>query len=402
MMYLSRIYPRICRRFFLPLALGVCSWYASAALASEEVPSFVTQFEHYVAEHVAPQVPGAALAIVADGKLHVLKGYGVREAGSDQPVTADTVFRLASVSKPIAATAAGLLVQNRQLTWDTRVYDTLQHVRFKNSKYGQQITLQDLLAHTSGLVPQAYTNLIENNVPYEEVVQRLEAVDFSCPPKTCYGYQNVVFSLAGDIIAAATGSTFETFVKEQLFSPLGMYSASFGIDDLLKNTNYAAPHIFRDGKWKTVKVNRNYYNIAPAAGANASINDMGKWLLAHMGQRPDVLTEQTLDELHSKVVRTAVARSHYGQQPTMVKTWYGLGWRVFDVGAHHHFVHHGGWVQGYRTEMVFNRELNIGMVFLTNSETRLARDVIFQFVNAYERERQQQMLLPEQMITQKH
>jgi beta-lactamase class C len=76
----------------------------------------------------------------------------------------------------------------------------------------------------------------------------------------------------------------------------------------------------------------------------------------------------------------------------MVKTWYGLGWRVFDAGTHHHFVHHGGWVQGYRAEMVFNRELNIGMVFLTNAETRLARDVIFAFVNAYETERQQPLL----------
>lgn len=382
-------------------AFGLLLGSISPAQAYDTMPEFVAEFERYIAETVAPEVPGAALAVVADGKLQVLKGYGVRQVGTQLPVTADTVFRLASVSKTIASTAAGVLVQNQQLVWDTNVYGTLENVRFKNASYGKQVTLQDLLAHTSGLIPQAYTDLIENNVPYDEVVQRLKGVDFSCAPKRCYGYQNVVFSLAGDIIKAKTGKRYEDFVEEQLFSPLGMYGASFGIEELERNSNYALPHVQRQGQWKTTKVKQNYYNIAPAAGANASINDMGKWLLAQMGQRPDILSAQTLDQLQAKVVRTSVARSHYGQQPSMVKTWYGLGWRVFDVGAHHNFVHHGGWVQGYRAEMVFNRELNIGMVFLTNAETRLARDVIFAFVNAYEAERQRMQLLPEQMITQK-
>jgi len=233
------------------------------------------------------------------------------------------------------------------------------------------------------------------------VVQRLKTVDFSCPPKSCYGYQNVVFSLAGDIIQARSGDTFEHYVSQHLFAPLGMESASFGFDALQAEPNHAAPHVLRQGKWIPTRVNPNYYNIAPAAGANASINDMAKWLMAQMGYRPDVLMQPTLDQLHSKVIRTSVARSHYGQEPNAVKTWYGIGWRVFDVGAYQNFVHHGGWVQGFRAEMVFNRELDIGMVFLTNAESRLARDVIFKFVNAYELERQQLQQLPTQMITQK-
>lgn len=384
----------------LTFGLLVCA--SSTLHAEESVPAFVTAFEQYIADNVAPEVPGAALAIVADGKLQVLKGYGVRQVGSDLPVTADTVFRLASVSKTIAATAAGLLVQNHLLSWNTPVYDTLKNVHFKDDNYGQQVTLENILSHTSGLIPQAYTNLIEDNVPYADVVERLKTVDFSCAPQKCYGYQNVVFSLAGDMIHVKTGKSYEDYVKEALFAPLHMTNASFGLDDLENNANHAFPHIRRQGRWLTTKVNRNYYNIAPAAGANASITDMGKWLLAQMGQRPDILSTQTLDSLQSKMIRTSVARSHYGQTPSVVKTWYGLGWRVFDVGAHHNFVHHGGWVQGYRSEMVFNRELNIGMVFLTNSETRLARDVIFAFVNAYEADPARQPLLPGQMITQKH
>lgn len=396
------MYLKILRQLTLFPAL-LCGSLVSPSLFANNIPSdmpqFVVEFERYVAENIAPDVPGAALVVIANGKVQVLKGYGTRAVGSTEPVTPDTVFRLASVSKTIASTAAAVMVQNQQLMWDASLYDTVQDVRFKNATYGKQVTLRDLLAHTSGLIPHAYTNLIEDNVPYKDVVQRLKTVDFSCPPKTCYGYQNVVFSLAGDMIQARSGDTYEDFVSKHLFAPLGMENASFGIEALEANANHTLPHVMRQGKWQSVKVNQNYYNIAPAAGANASINDMAKWLMAHMGYRPDVLALPTLDQLQSKLVRTSVARSHYGQQPAMVKTWYGLGWRIFDVGAYQNFVHHGGWVQGFRAEMVFNRELDIGMVFLTNAETRLARNVIFEFVNAYGLERQQEQQLPEQMIT---
>jgi beta-lactamase class C len=359
-------------------------------------PAYITEFEQYIAQSVAPSVPGAALLVVADGKVEVMNGYGVRQIGSHDPVTPDTVFRLASVSKTIASAAAGILVQDHKLLWDSPVSTTLSNVSFKNAKYGKQITVRDILAHTTGLPAHAYTNLIENQVPYEEVVKRLSAVDFTCPPKSCYGYQNVVFSLIGDIIYATSGETYENFVTEHLFKPLGMNSASFGLPALEQNTNYAQPHVWRKGQWKNVKINTNYYNIAPAAGANASIRDMASWMLAHLGQRPDVLPAATLDDMQAKIIKTSVARSHYGVQSNMINTFYGLGWRVFDFGAHKNFVHHGGWVQGYRAEMVFNRDLQIGMVFLTNSETRLARDVILNFVNLYEKHRQQE--LPVQIL----
>src|SRR5690606_35521954 len=102
--------------FLLPLTAGFLVCHATAASA-DNVPAFVSEFEQYIADTVAPEVPGAAVAIVANGRLQVLKTYGVREAGSDLPVTVDTVFRLASISKTVASTAAGLLVQNHQLMW---------------------------------------------------------------------------------------------------------------------------------------------------------------------------------------------------------------------------------------------------------------------------------------------
>lgn len=348
------------------------------------IPSYITEFEQYIAQQLVPSVPGAALLIVANGKVQIMNGYGVRSINSTEAVTPETVFRLASVSKTFASAAAGVLVGQRQLLWESPILSTLSQLSFKNPDYGQKITVRDILAHTSGLIPQAYTNLIENHVPYEDVVKRLSEVDFVCPPTQCYGYQNVVFSLIGDVIHATTGQTYEDFVSTNLFTPLGMTNATFGLTAFEASPNHALPHIWRRGQWITTKVDPNYYSLAPAAGVNASIQDMAQWLLAQLGQRPDVLSLTTLDDLQAKVVKTSVARSHYGLRSNMISTYYGLGWRVFDFGAHKNFVHHGGWVQGYRTEMVFNRELQIGMVFLTNAETKLARDVTFKFVNLYE------------------
>lgn len=369
---------------------------AQLSAPARTTPAYITEFEQYIAQTVAPSVPGAALLVVADGKVQVMNGYGVRKAGTHDPVTPDTVFRLASVSKTIASAAAGLLVQENKLLWDSPVSGTLSNLSFKNAAYGQLITVRDILAHTTGLPAHAYTNLIEDQVPYEEAVKRLSTLDFTCPPHRCYGYQNVIFSLIGDIIYAKSGESYEDFVVDKLFRPLGMNSASFGLDALEQSRNYAQPHVWRKGQWKNVKINTNYYNIAPAAGANASIRDMASWMLAQLGQRPDVLPAATLDDMQSKVIKTSVARSHYGVRSNMINTYYGLGWRVFDFGAHKNFVHHGGWVQGYRAEMVFNRDLQIGMVFLTNSETRLARDVILNFVSMYEKHRQSEM--PPQLL----
>lgn len=352
---------------------------------ADELPlAPAARFEQYLMDTVVPDVPGAAVAVVVDGQLKLIKGFGVRRAGGQPPVTLDTVFRLASVSKTIAASAAGILVKGKHSHWDARVTEQLQGLRFKNAAYGQQITLEALLSHTSGLMPHAYTNLIEDNVSYQKVLKRLNKVDFICPPGTCYGYQNVVFSLVGDVIQASTGQSYEDFVAEQLFDPLGMRNASFGLNAFVNSDNRAIPHVKRQHQWTPVKVARNYYNVAPAAGANASISDMAQWLLAHLGQRQEVLPDVTLAQLHAKKIKTTRRQAHYRRQKALGDTFYGLGWRIFDYAGHSDFVHHGGWVEGARAEVVFNRKLQTGMVFLTNAETPHAGRVVFKFLEMFQ------------------
>ncbi len=352
--------------------------------------AFVAEFEDYVAKKVAPFVPGVAIVVVSGGQVKSLQGYGVRRAGTREKVTPDTVFRLASLSKSFAATAASALVNEGKISWDTTVTSLLPDVTFKNARYGKQLTFRNILSQASGLPRHTYSHFIDENMSYAEIVKRLRYVNFVCPPGKCFAYQNVSFSLAGEMIKKKSGMSFEKYAAQHIFTPLGMRSASYGLASYNASPNRAAPHINNGSRWIPTAVTANWYRVAPAAGVNASITDMSRYLLGQMGKRPDALPLAVLNPIQSRVTKNTPAQNYYGVRKAVGNTAYGMGWRVFDYGRHKNFIHHGGHVKGFRTEMVFNRDLQIGMVFLTNSESRFAKDIIFKFLDMYERSHQPQ------------
>ena len=369
----------------ITMCLGIMTMNSHAADINKNVPDYAIELDKYVTENFASVVPGAALIVVANGKIQLVKAYGVREVGSRQAVEPDTVFRLASVSKTFASSAIALLVKDGVVSWDTPIQPRLNYIKFKNATYGRQITLKHLLSHTSGLVAHAYTNLLDENVPYNQILKRLQDVDFVCPPGTCYGYQNLVFSLTADIVKSYTGISYEDYVARNIFAPLYMNNASYGLQSFVSAPNHAVPHVKRNNKWVPVEVTQGYYDVAPAAGVNASILDMGQWIFAQLGHMPDVFPETTLAALHTRVVKTSPSQAHYGQKESIGNVHYGLGWRIFDYGNYKNVVHHSGGVKGFRSEIVLNRESQIGMAFLTNAEPKKANEVVFKFLEFYEK-----------------
>jgi len=350
-----------------------------AATASD----FADQFESRYVEPIASETPGSALVVIHNGEVVLQKAYGVVEAGSREAVTDDTLFRLASLSKSFASAAASILVRDTSVTWQTPLKSHLNDLHFKEPVLGEQINLKHIMSQTTGLMPHAYTNLIEDNQSYDRILGKLHRVDFICEPGSCYGYQNVVFSLVGDIIEKQSGKTYADFVSERLFQPLAMNNASIGLQPLLADENYARPHVFRDGEWRPVSITPHYYRVAPAAGANASIRDMAQWLNAHLGQAPSVLTPALLEQLHQPRTPTSRRQAHYRTSKGLGKVHYALGWRVFDYADMSQFVHHGGYVRGSRSEMIFNRELGLGLAFLANGADRSIGDLTFAFLDFY-------------------
>ncbi|HEX2596333.1 MAG TPA: serine hydrolase domain-containing protein, partial [Luteimonas sp.] len=170
-------------------------------------PGFdVHQFETIAQALVADQrVPGLALAIVKDGRILTARGYGITDVRAAEPVDAHTVFRLASLSKAFAGTLTGLLVSEGALRWDSRITDYMPNLQLSTPGAAQQVTVADVLSHRVGLTRNTYDRDLEANVDYHTLVQKLAFAPMTCQPGQCYAYQNIAFSLIGDVVFAATG-----------------------------------------------------------------------------------------------------------------------------------------------------------------------------------------------------
>ena len=333
----------------------------------------VAEFEALASGLTAGQrVPGLSMAIVQDGRVLSARGYGVTDVVSPQPVDAHTVFRLASLSKSFAGTLAGLLVDDGSLRWDSKVADYMPGFRLSDPYATQQLNLADLLSHRTGLkVHNAFDRDIENNAEYTEVSHKLAYAPMECAPGQCYTYQNVAFSLVGDVVSAASGQFFSEAVTGRIFKPLGMDDASYGLEGIQASPRWAKPHIRAGRGWSAVTPKPTYYRVAPAAGVNASISDMAQWLLAQTGHRPDVLPAPLLATLHSPLVDTpSEIRGAAWRRTRLSAAGYALGWRSYTYSGHQ-VVFHGGAVQGYRGAMALLPGKDLGVVLLWNSESAL-------------------------------
>jgi beta-lactamase class C len=315
-------------------------------------------------------IPGLSMVIVQNGKVISARGYGVTQAGTADSVKADTVFRLASLSKAFAATITGKLVEQGALTWDTPIASQLPAFKLRDYQRAQQVTVRDVLSHRVGLAHNTYDRDLEANQPYQLLAEKLsEAPLQSCEPSECYGYQNIAFSLIGDVVFAASGDFYSHQVEKQIFHPLGMNTATFGRDELMASSSWARPHVRRGGAWIAVTPRENYYHVPPAAGVNASAQDMGQWLLAQLGHYPDVLSKDLINQIHTPQVSTpGEMRGSSWRRERLINAYYGLGWRVFDYQGNT-MVFHGGAVQGYRSAVALLPEKDLGVAIMWNSES---------------------------------
>ncbi len=328
-------------------------------------------------------VAGLAAAIVKDDEVLLERGVGYADWNTRAPVEPTTVFRLASLSKGFATALSGILVERGMLHWDTRVANVLPTFALSNPAASRKLDVADILSHRVGLPHNTYDLLLEDNQPYPLLVERLREVPMACPVGDCYGYQNVAFSLIGDITYAVTGDFFYHQVETLLFHPLGMKTATYGRDALEASASWAKPHRRRGRSWKPFLPNETYYHVAPAAGVNASVRDMEQWLIAQMGGRPDVLSAKLLEKLHTPLVETTrQMRTSPWRRSRLLDAQYALGWRVYDYSGET-LIFHAGAVQGYRTMIGFLPKYRFGLVMLWNNESALPAGLMPMLFDSY-------------------
>ena len=312
-----------------------------------------------------PAMVGMAVGIIENGRITFLNGYGETLAGSGEKVTPETVFRWASVSKGVASTMVVKLAEQGKVDLDGTVANYAPGLKLPGGAE-HRATVRDLLSHRLGLYRNAFDNKLEEGQSPQFLRGQLSTLNSICPPGTCWSYQNVAYDAASDIVARTTGKSYEQTLKEQLFAPIGMTSASVSRAGLVGSPSWARPHSV--GR-KPLEVLEPYYRVPAAGGVNSNIKDMALWMIAQTGNMPSVLSPALLATVHQPLVKTPGERGRLRKfLERLGEADYGLGWREY-VYAGHRIVGHRGGVAGYRSLILFDPALNSGVVALWNSNT---------------------------------
>lgn len=328
-------------------------------------------------------VPGMAIAIVESGKVTHARGYGVRKIGSKEAVDADTVFPTGSTGKAFTVADLAILVDQGKIGWDDKVIDHLPDFQMYDPWVTREMTIRDLLVHRSGLGLGAGDLLFvpRSDLSRAEAVKRLRYIKPETSFRYGFAYDNVLYMVAGQLIEAVSGKTWEAFTAEQVLKPAGMLHSTSDDNVRFNTPNRAQPHARINGPLRGFGDQEALderddlaRNAAPAGGLAISANDMARWLLIQLahGKLPEgdsrLFSEKARDEMWTPVVLQPVdplPREFELTQP-MFDT-YALGWEVRDYrGAR--LVWHGGAVFGFISAVVLLPDKNVGFSIETNSE----------------------------------
>jgi CubicO group peptidase (beta-lactamase class C family) len=318
-------------------------------------------------------VPGIAVAIVKDNKVIFAKGYGVSSVTTNQPVDPNTLFGIASNSKAFTVTALGILVDEKKLSWDTKIVDIIPEFRLYSPYVTEDFTIRDMLTHRSGLGLGAGDLMIwpgPTDFTRKDVIHNLRFLKQTSGFRTKYDYDNLMYIVAGEVVQRVSGMSWEDFVETRIMKPLGMTSSAPSFDLLKDRSDVIDPHVPVNGK--LVVVDRHEVAMSNSAGGiYSNINDLSKWVLMHLnnGRYGDNLSQTLVSEkVHNEMwsPQTIIKVYGPGEYNTHFRS-YGLGFDLRDVKGYLE-VSHTGSLAGMVTQITMIPELKLGVIVLTNQQ----------------------------------
>lgn len=310
-------------------------------------------------------IPGMAIAVVFEGKVLLAEGLGVREVGTTQSVDPDTVFQLASISKPIGSTVIAALVGKKIVSWDSRLSDLDPSFAMSDAWVSREIQICDLYSHRSGLPAHAGDLLEDLGYSQAEILHRLRFLAPEGSFRAHYAYTNFGLTAAAVAVAKAAGKDWATLSEDVLYKPLGMKSTSSRYADFIARPNRASGHQWINGKWVHTS-QRQPDAQSPAGGVSSSINDLVSWMQLQLQEGKfhgrSIVSEAALAETHLPFIRTGIRRD------TGQPTFYGLGWDTLrDSKGRLRLSHSGAFAMGASTFVALLPEQDLGVVILTNA-----------------------------------
>jgi CubicO group peptidase (beta-lactamase class C family) len=314
------------------------------------------------------RIPGAAVCIVKDGKIVLMKGYGIKELGLPNKVDVNTLFMIGSNTKAFTATALAMLQAEKKLSLDEKVTKYIPEFKLENKAAGDMAIVKDLLSHRLGFRTfQGDFTFYNTNLSRHDVIEKLGKMKATYPFRTTWGYTNSAFLTAGEIIPRVTGKPWEVYLKESIFAPLGMTNTLALTAEMPKALNRTVPHTLVDGRLTAIPY-CNIDGLAPAGSISSSVNDMSKWVMALLDN----------GKVGNRQIIPAAAVAATRQPQDYVSTvnylngdvgfeLYGLGWSLQDYCGRRLVMHTGG-VNGYVSSVTLVPKENLGIIILTNTD----------------------------------
>ncbi|HEY8165931.1 MAG TPA: serine hydrolase [Gemmatimonadaceae bacterium] len=347
----------------------------SARVVAAQPPHFDSYVDSVLREF---NVPGVSVAIVKDGKVLLARGYGVRTLGQTTPVDARTNFGIASNTKLFTATALALLVEQGKLKWDDRVIQHLPTFAMSDPYVTREMTIRDLLVHRSGLGLGAGDLLWWPASTYDrkEIVRRLRFIPLATSFRTAYAYDNVLYSVAGEVIEAVSGQTWEQFIEKRILAPAGMTNTTVLHSSAAASGNVASTHAEVNGRLTRVPPMTSD-NTNPAGGINSNADDMAKWLIVQLDSGRLASGTRLFAPATTTQLWELVTPIPIGSSPPELEflkanfSGYGLGVFLRDYRGRK-LVQHTGGLPGYLSKVAMIPELRLGVAILTNQESSSA------------------------------
>lgn len=326
-------------------------------------------------------IPGMAVAVVKDDEIVYARGFGIKKLGENDPVDEHTLFGIASTTKAMTAAALAMLVDEGRLDWDDPVVKHLPDFKLYDPFVTSEVTVRDLLVHRVG-VGRMTGNRIQFMPQAErsEIIYRMRYLEPEQSFRSSYVYSNVMYMVAGELIPAITGISWDDFLARRIFGPLGMNSSNTSITQIGHDDNAAWPHQEIRGEVVTIP-RRDWNNVAPSAAVNSTVYDIAQWLRLHLGE-PGVydehrlLSEEVMREMHQAQFALRVSDPYGGLAS------YGLGWRLGEYNGYR-TASHGGATDGMNTNLTLVPEADLGIIVLTNTFNQLTTAVVNRIIDAY-------------------
>jgi len=369
--------------------LFVATFYTFTITAQEiDVNKRLKDFDQYMAQTLKDwNTPGACVGIVIKNKLVFVKGYGYRDYEKKLPVTANTLYQIASNTKLFTTIATGVLVDQGKLDWDKPIKNYVSSIQFYNDDLTNTVTIHDMLSHRTGI---SRHDLIwyKSDFSRKELFEKLKYLEPSQPIRQGFLYNNLMYAASGYIIELLTRKTWEDFVRENIFTPLGMSSTVFSIEDMTKQPDYGVP--YNEKRDTNILYRIPFYEetggLGPAGSIISNVNDMSHWLIALMNDGK----YEGKQVLPSSAVKSSLMPSVVLPNTNLEKGYGEILNPVYCIGRQqssyrgHLLVYHGGDLPGFHSQISYMPQDSIGVVvFVIGDQSASLYNTIS--YNVYER-----------------